>query len=212
MASIFDIFKEISGEREAKSGAPITHIIVGLGNPGEKYRITRHNAGFLMMDYLAERAGIRVDRSKFKALVGDGEIAGKRVLLMKPQTFMNLSGEAVAEAARFYKIPPENILVFSDDISLDVGRMRLRQKGSDGGQNGLKNIILQLSSDAFPRLRFGVGKKPHPDYDLASWVLSEFTKDEQKAIFDCFGVAYEGVIQYLSGKTEAATQTCNGKR
>ena len=212
MASIFDIFKEISGEREAKSGAPITHIIVGLGNPGEKYRITRHNAGFLMMDYLAERAGIRVDRSKFKALVGDGEIAGKRVLLMKPQTFMNLSGEAVAEAARFYKIPPENFLVFSDDISLDVGRMRLRQKGSDGGQNGLKNIILQLSSDAFPRLRFGVGKKPHPDYDLASWVLSEFTKDEQKAIFDCFGVAYEGVIQYLSGKTEAATQTCNGKR
>lgn len=212
MASIFDIFKEISSGREAKSNAPITHIIVGLGNPGEKYRITRHNAGFLMMDYLAERAGIRVDRSKFKALVGDGEIAGKRVLLMKPQTFMNLSGEAVAEAARFYKIAPENILVFSDDVSLDVGRMRLRQKGSDGGQNGLRNIILQLSSDAFPRLRFGVGKKPHPDYDLADWVLSEFTKEEQKVIFDCFGVAYDGVIKYLSGETEAAVQACNGKR
>ena len=212
MANIFDIFKEISSGREEKSGAPITHIIVGLGNPGEKYRITRHNAGFLMMDYLAERAGIRVDRSKFKALVGDGEIAGKRVLLMKPQTFMNLSGEAVAEAAKFYKIAPENILVFSDDVSLDVGRMRLRQKGSDGGQNGLKNIILHLSSDAFPRLRFGVGKKPHPDYDLAAWVLSEFTKDEQKLIFDCFSVAYDGVTQYLSGKTEAAIQTCNGKR
>lgn len=212
MASIFDIFKEISSGREEKSNAPITHIIVGLGNPGEKYRITRHNAGFLMMDYLAERAGIRVDRSKFKALVGDGEIAGKRVLLMKPQTFMNLSGEAVAEAANFYKIAPENILVFSDDVSLDVGRMRLRQKGSDGGQNGLRNIILQLSSDAFPRLRFGVGKKPHPDYDLADWVLSEFTKEEQKVIFDCFGVAYDGVIKYLSGETEAAVQICNGKR
>ena len=187
-------------------------IIVGLGNPGEQYANTRHNAGFRMLEYLSERCGIRVDSVKFKALVGDGEIAGKRVLLMKPQTFMNLSGEAVAEAAKFYKIAPENILVFSDDISLDVGRMRLRQKGSDGGQNGLKNIILHLSSDAFPRLRFGVGKKPHPDYDLAAWVLSEFTGDEQKLIFDCFSVAYDGVAQYLSGKTEVAIQTCNGKR
>ena len=209
MSNIFDLFKKIEKKEDA---TPVTHIVVGLGNPGTEYAKTRHNAGFLMMDYLAERAGIRVDRSKFKALVGDGEIAGKRVLLMKPQTFMNLSGEAVAEAAKFYKIAPENILVLSDDISLDVGRMRLRQKGSDGGQNGLKNIILHLSSDAFPRLRFGVGKKPHPDYDLAAWVLSEFTKDEQKLIFDCFSVAYDGVTQYLSGKTEAAVQTCNGKR
>lgn len=212
MASIFDIFKEISGEREAKSTAPITHIIVGLGNPGEKYRITRHNAGFLMMDYFAERAGIRVDRSKFKALVGDGEIAGKRVLLMKPQTLMNASGLAVKEAAAFYKIPPENILVFSDDTSLDVGRSRMRMKGSDGGQRGLRSIIKEINTDQFPRIRFGVGAKPHPDYDLADWVLSEFSKDEQTLLSSRFEPAYDGVLKYLSGETEAAVQACNGKR
>lgn len=212
MASIFDIFKEISSGREAKSTAPITHIIVGLGNPGEKYRITRHNAGFLMMDYFAERAGIRVDRSKFKALVGDGEIAGKRVLLMKPQTFMNHSGEAVAEAARFYKIPLENILVFSDDVSLDMGNVRMRKKGSDGGQRGLRSIIEYLSSQEFARVKFGVGAKPHPDYDMADWVLSEFSKAEQELLFSCFPRAYDGVLKYLSGETEAAVQACNGKR
>ena len=211
MASIFDIFKEISSGREAKSTAPITHIIVGLGNPGEKYRITRHNAGFLMMDYFAERAGIRVDRSKFKALVGDGEIAGKRVLLMKPQTFMNLSGEAVAEAARFYKIAPENILVFSDDVSLDVGRVRMRGKGSDGGQKGLRSITTLLATQDFPRIKFGVGAKPHPYYDMADWVLSEFSKDEQKALFACFEKAYDGVLRYLSGDLDGAVQVCNSK-
>ncbi len=212
MANIFDIFKEISGEKDARSQAPITHMIVGLGNPGEKYRLTRHNAGFLMMDYLSQKVGARVDKVKFKALVGECELAGKRVLLMKPQTFMNLSGDAVAEAAHFYKIPPENILVFSDDVSLDVGRMRLRAKGSDGGQNGLKSIILRLSADTFPRLRFGVGKKPHPDFDLADWVLSEFTKDEQKVLFDCFEIAYEGTVKYLAGEHDAAVACCNAKR
>lgn len=211
MANIFDLFKEISGEREAKANQPITHLIVGLGNPGDKYYNTRHNAGFLMMDYLSQKVNIRVDRVKFKALVGDGEVGGKRVLLMKPQTFMNLSGEAVSEAAKFYKIPSENILVFSDDVSLDVGRVRMRTKGSDGGQKGLRSITTLMATQDFPRIRFGVGNKPHPDFDMADWVLSEFTKDEQKTLFSCFEKAYDGVLRYLSGDAEGAVQVCNSK-
>ena len=198
-------------EREAKANQPITHLIVGLGNPGDKYFHTRHNAGFLMMDYLSQKANIRVDKVKFKALVGDGEIGRRRVLLMKPQTFMNLSGEAVAEAAKFYKIAPENILVFSDDVSLDVGRVRMRTKGSDGGQKGLRSITTLMATQDFPRIKFGVGNKPHPDFDMADWVLSEFTKDEQKALFSCFEKAYDGVLRYLSGDAEGAIQVCNSK-
>ena len=211
MGNIFDIFKEISGERESKANQPITHLIVGLGNPGDKYFHTRHNAGFLMMDYVSQRANIRVDRVKFKALVGDGEMGGRRVLLMKPQTFMNLSGEAVAEAAKFYKIAPENILVFSDDVSLDVGRVRMRAKGSDGGQKGLRSITTLLGTQDFPRIKFGVGNKPHPDFDMADWVLSEFTKDEQAALFSCFEKAYDGILRYLAGDAEGAVQICNSK-
>ena len=211
MGNIFDIFKEISSGREAKANQPITHLIVGLGNPGEKYANTRHNAGFRMLEYLSERCGIRVDSIKFKALVGDGEVGGKRVLLMKPQTFMNLSGEAVAEAARFYKIPPENIIVFSDDVSLDVGAVRMRKKGSDGGQKGLRSIVEHLATQDFPRIKFGVGAKPHPDYDMADWVLSEFSKDEKVAVASCFPRAYEGVMRYLAGDADAAVQACNSK-
>ena len=211
MANIFDLFKEISGEREAKANQPITHLLVGLGNPGDKYYNTRHNAGFLMMDYLSQKVNIRVDRIKFKALVGDGEVGGRRVLLMKPQTFMNHSGEAVSEAAKFYKIPPENILVFSDDVSLDMGRVRMRTSGSDGGQKGLRSITTLMATQDFPRIKFGVGNKPHPDYDMADWVLSEFSKDEQKALFACFEKAYDGVIRYLSGDAEGAVQICNSK-
>ena len=208
--SIFDIFKQIESEKKEPAGA-VTHLIVGLGNPGDEYYNTRHNAGFLMMDYFSRRCGIRVDRVKFKALVGDGEVGGKRVLLMKPQTFMNNSGEAVSEAAKFYKIPAENILVFSDDVSLDVGRVRMRGKGSDGGQKGLRSIITHMSTDGFPRVKFGVGAKPHPDYDMADWVLSEFSKDEQKALFACFEKAYDGVLRYLSGDLDGAVQVCNSK-
>ena len=211
MSNIFDIFKEISDGREAKSTQPVTHLIVGLGNPGDKYYNTRHNAGFLMMDYIAERSGIRVDRAKYKALVGDGDLGGRRVLLMKPQTFMNNSGEAVAEAAKFYKIPPENIIVFSDDVSLDPGRVRMRKKGSDGGQKGLRSIVTHMGTEEFPRVKFGVGAKPHPDYDMADWVLSEFSKDEQKALFSCFEKAYDGLLRYLSGDADGAVQVCNSK-
>ncbi len=153
-------------------------MIVGLGNPGKKYEFTRHNAGFLCLDFFAQQEHVSIDRLKFKALTGEVRLGEKRCLLMKPQTFMNLSGEAVRDAAQFYKIPPENIFVLFDDISLDIGRMRIRRKGSDGGHNGIKSIIFQLGADTFPRIKIGVGAKPHPDYDLADWVLTPFSKDQ----------------------------------
>lgn len=209
MSNIFDIFKEISAGREAKSTQPVTHLIVGLGNPGDKYYNTRHNAGFLMMDYIAERSGIRVDRAKYKALVGDGDLGGRRVLLMKPQTFMNNSGEAVRDAAGFYKIPAENIIVVSDDISLDVGRLRIRRKGSDGGHNGLKSIIYLLNSDNFARIKVGVGKKPHPDYDLAAWVLSRFKNDEVDNLKKAAENSCDAIKLMVEGKTDMAMNKFN---
>lgn len=211
MSNIFDIFKKIEKDREGQSTQAITHLVVGLGNPGDKYFYTRHNAGFLAMDYISQRCGAQVNRSKFKALVGEATVADKRVLLMKPQTFMNSSGEAVAEAARFYKIAPENIIVLSDDVNLDVGRMRVRKGGSDGGQRGLRSIIEKIGSGDFRRIRIGVGKKPHPDYDLVDWVLGNFSESDKKAIFDCFVTAYDGLERILSGDLEGAMQICNGK-
>ena len=210
MTDIFALFKKISKENDTPN-APITHLIVGLGNPGDKYHYTRHNAGFLMMDYLSQRCNAQINKLKFKSLVGEATVAGKRVLLMKPQTFMNASGEAVQQATAFYKIPMENVLVFSDDVSLDVGRVRVRGKGSDGGQRGLRSIITIMNSDIFPRIRFGVGKKPHPDYDLADWVLSDFNKDEQNALFAAFEKAYDGAVKVLEGDIDGAMQLCNGK-
>ena len=209
MSNIFDLFKKIE---KKESTLPITHIVVGLGNPGPDYAKTRHNAGFLAMDYISQKCGATVNRSKFKALVGEGMIAGKRVLLMKPQTFMNLSGEAVREAMAFYKIPLENVIVLSDDVNLDVGRMRVRKNGSDGGQKGLRSIITLSGSDNFPRIRFGVGKKPHPDYDMADWVLGSFSEEDKKAIFECFVAAYEGLEKLLVGDVDGAMQICNGKK
>ena len=182
MGNIFDIFNEISAGRTAKSNLPVTHIIVGLGNPGEKYANTRHNAGFRMLEYLSERCGIRVDSIKFKALVGDGEVGGRRVLLMKPQTYMNNSGVAIGEAAAFYKITPDRVLILHDEISFEPGMVRIRRKGSAGGHNGLKSIIAHLASEDFPRVKIGVGKKPTPDYDLADWVLGKLPKDHSDAI------------------------------
>ena len=212
MSNIFDIFKKIEKEKSESSTEPITHLVVGLGNPGDKYFYTRHNAGFLAMDYISQKCGATVNRSKFKALVGEATIAGKRVLLMKPQTLMNASGDAVIEAANFYKIPIENIIVLSDDVNLDVGRMRVRKSGSDGGQKGLRSIITRMGSDNFPRIRFGVGKKPHPDYDMAAWVLGNLSDEDKKAIFDCFVVGYEGLEKLLVGDIDGAMQICNSKK
>ena len=208
MADIFELFKKIS-KSEPQSTVPITHIVVGLGNPGLKYANTRHNAGFMTIDYIAQKLGVSIDRSKFQALVGEATVAGKRVLLMKPQTFMNLSGNAVCEAASFYKIAPENIIVISDDVNLDVGRLRVRGNGSAGGQKGLKSIIERLGTENFPRLRIGVGAKPHPDYDLASWVLSNFSKSEMELLRGAIGCAEEGIRLILKDQFDNAVQHCN---
>lgn len=208
MADIFELFKQIS-KKEDSVKQPISHLIVGLGNPGEKYKMTRHNAGFLTLDYLAEQYGVRVDRAKFHALCGEVTIGSHRVLLMKPQTLMNASGLAVQEAAAFYKIAPENILVISDDIAQAPGKMRVRRKGSAGGQKGLNDIIVCMGTDEIPRLRMGVGAKPHPDYDLAAWVLSDFSPAEQKQLFGCFADAKRGVEKILDGDFDAAMQICN---
>ncbi len=203
MADIFDLFKKIE-KSSAASAEPIIHLIVGLGNPGKEYLFTRHNAGFLTVDYLCEKIGVKVDRAKFKALVGEAKIGGKRVLIMKPQTYMNLSGEAVREAADFYKIPTENIIVICDDINLAPGKMRIRKKGSDGGQKGLRSIIEQLGTEEFIRVRMGVGAKPHPDYSLADWVLSEFRGEDKEAFFASMGNAAEAVEMILAGDIDKA--------
>ena len=209
MANIFDLFKQIEKKESTAGGAP-THILVGLGNPGKQYQFTRHNTGFLALDFLAEQYGTKIDRARFKSLVGEATVGGKRVLLMQPQTFMNLSGEAVREAAAFYHIPPENIIVIYDDVTLDVGRLRVRGKGSDGGHNGIKSMIYQLQSDAFPRVRVGIGKKPHPDFDLADYVLSEFSREEQEKLFSSFTAVRAGVELLLAGDLAGAMQRCNG--
>ncbi len=163
-----------------KSNGGYDYLIVGLGNPGAKYEMTRHNAGFLAVDLLAVKENLNIKKLKYHALVGDAVINGKKCLVMKPQTFMNNSGEAVGEAARFYKIPPERVIVISDDFSFDVGQIRIKRKGSAGGHNGLKSIIAHLGSENFPRIKVGVGKKPSEDYDIIDWVLGRFPKELEK--------------------------------
>lgn len=161
---------------------PVSWLIVGLGNPGDQYDGTRHNAGFLAVDALARQGRFSVSRVKFKALTAQAEVGGQGALVMKPTTYMNLSGEAVGEAARFYKLPPERVLVLSDDVDLPLGRLRIRAKGSAGGHNGLKSIIQHLGTDQFPRIKLGVGGKPHPDYDLADWVLGRLQGEDRKVM------------------------------
>ena len=164
-----------------KSGG-VDWLLVGLGNPGDQYEHTRHNVGFMVADELAERSHVPVQRLKFRALTNTVTVGDRKVLLMKPVTYMNLSGEAVREAAAFYKIPPEHILVISDEVALAPGKLRVRRSGSAGGHNGLKNIIAHLGTDQFPRIRLGVGQKPHPDYDMADWVLGKFQGEDKKAV------------------------------
>jgi PTH1 family peptidyl-tRNA hydrolase len=184
---------------------------VGLGNPGAEYLHTRHNAGFLAIDYICNKYNARVNKSAHKALVGEATIGGKRVLLVKPQTYMNLSGESVKSALDFYKIKPENLIVIYDDISLDVGRLRVRRDGSAGGHNGIKSIIANIGTQIFPRIKVGVGQKPHPDYDLASWVLSEFKNEELKALEGTFPTVCEGLEKILTASIDDAMQVCNKK-
>ena len=184
-------------------------IVVGLGNPGNKYTYTRHNSGFLCLDMLSQKLNFRIDRLKFKSLICDTKINGHRCIVMKPQTYMNNSGEAIRECANFYKIKPENIIVIYDDISLDVGKLRIRRKGTDGGHNGIKSIIYHLNSDQFPRIKLGCGKKPHPDYDLIDWVISEFKKDELKALEPALENACKAIELLLDNQIDKAMNLYN---
>lgn len=188
-----------------KSGAP-RWLVVCLGNPGPRYEGTRHNAGFMTADALAKKLNIKVNRARFKALTGTAEIGCESVMLMKPQTYMNLSGEAAAQAAKFYKIPPERVLVVSDETALPIGRLRVRSKGSAGGHNGLKSLIACLGSDQFPRIRLGVGAPPHEDYDMADWVLSAFKNQDAEEMAAAAERAAEAVIGYI---TEGPERTMN---
>ncbi len=191
-----------------KSGA-YDYIIAGLGNPGAKYEMTRHNAGFLAIDMLAMKQNKEINRLKFHALTCNAEIDGKKCLLMKPQTFMNNSGEAIGEAAKFYKIPPQNVIVLSDDISLDVGKIRIRRKGSAGGHNGLKSIIAHLGSEDFPRVKIGVGKKPNAYTDLADWVLGRFPKELEPQLKEALENADAAVSLIMQDKLDRAMNLYN---
>ena len=179
-------------------------LIVGLGNPGDQYENTRHNVGFRALDELAEIANVSVQKLKYKALTNTATVSGCKVLLMKPVTYMNLSGKAVGEAARFFKIPPEHVIVLSDDTSLPVGKLRIRKSGSAGGHNGLKSIIQHLGTDQFPRIKIGVGEKPHPDYDMADWVLGKFPPADKKVIDEMVQKAAKAVEYYIKDGPEKA--------
>lgn len=196
-------------KKDFSSASAPEFLIVGLGNPGEKYEYTRHNAGFLTLDRLCVEENFKINKIKHKALLGDVKIGGHRCIVMKPQTFMNNSGEAVREAASFYKIPPQNIIVVFDDISLPCGKIRIRRKGSDGGHNGIKSIIYHLKSNEFPRVKVGVGAKPHPDYDLADWVLSTFKKDELEELKKSVSDACEAIRLITQSKTDEAMNRFN---
>lgn len=197
------------GKKTAAQGGAVEYIVAGLGNPGRQYENTRHNAGFIALDKLADKYNCNVSKMKYKALIGDCIIAGKRTLLMKPQTFMNLSGEAVVQAMSFYKIPPENVIVLFDDISLDVGRMRIRRKGSDGGQKGMRSIIELSGSSLFPRVKIGIGEKPNPNWQLADWVLSRFTAAEREALDKVTDNACGAVEYIIAGNIDKAMADFN---
>ena len=188
---------------------PVTWLVVGLGNPGDKYENTRHNAGFMAIDQLADRGDFPVQRLKFHALTHQVTISGQGVLVMKPTTYMNLSGDAVAEAAAFYKVSEEHILVLCDDVSLPVGKLRIRTQGSAGGHNGLKSIIQRLGTDKFPRVKIGVGGKPHPDYDMADWVLGKFVGPDKTAMDEATLRAAQAVECYLKDGPQKAMNQFN---
>jgi len=192
------------------SKGSVKWLVVGLGNPGAKYENTRHNTGFRVMEKLAKELGVKVNRVKFKALTATATVGGEKVLLLMPQTFMNASGISVEHAASFYKVPPERILVVFDDISLPVGKIRIRKDGSAGGHNGLKSINSSLGSQNYPRVKVGVGEKPHPDYDLADWVLSKFSAKEEKELAPAIERAAAAVEEIIKNGPEKAAGKFNG--
>ena len=187
-------------------------LIVGLGNPGPEYAKTRHNVGFRCLDLLAEKLGVRVDKAKFQGLYGQTDYHGNRLYLLKPLTYMNLSGRSVLQLSAFFQVPPQRIIVLFDDISLEPGRLRVRPNGSAGGHNGIKSIIAMLHSEDFPRVKIGVGAKPHPDYDLADWVLSTVSKTEWPDYQDAMEHAAEAALCIVKNGCEKAAAEYNGKR
>ena len=194
-----------------KSGGAVDWLIVGLGNPGQKYEHTRHNMGFLTVDLLAEQLNVKLNKVKFKSAYNIVRFGGQKCLVMKPQTYMNLSGEAVHEAAQFYKIPADHVLVIYDDVSLPVGKLRVRPTGSAGGHNGIKNIIAHLGTQEFPRVKVGVGAKP-PKMDLADYVLSRFSKEDRAKMEDAFKEAAEAVEVLITDGSDRAMNRFNGHK
>ncbi len=210
MRDILDIFRELEKSAPSVPTGPMEWIVAGLGNPGPQYAETRHNMGFLSLNYLAEYYGFRIDRAKYRALCGEWTLDGHRILFMQPQTFMNLSGESIREAANFYRIPPERILVIHDDVSLRPGMMRIRRRGSAGGHNGLKNIIYQLGSEDFPRIKIGVGSPLH-EGEMIRWVTGMMPKEDREAASDCMKKIPQAMELILNGQIERAMNLCNAK-
>ena len=192
-----------------KFSSSVDFLVVGLGNPDKKYEQTRHNTGFIAVDYIAEKRNVNINRIKFKSVVGEGNINGHKVLFMKPSTYMNNSGQAVVEAMNFYKLKPDQVVVIFDDISLDVGKMRIRSKGSDGGQKGMRSIIYLSGSDMFPRIKIGIGAKPNPNWELANWVLSKFTDSEMKEIEKMADNANTAIEHIIDGNISKAMNLYN---
>lgn len=206
--SIFDAFKKIESNTLNTNSKP-DYIVVGLGNPDTKYLNTRHNAGFMAIDMISKEYNVQVNRIKFKSLCGNAIIGDKNCLLMKPTTYMNNSGQAVQEVMNFYKVPIENVIVIYDDISLEPSKLRIRRKGSDGGHNGIKSIIYLTGADTFPRIKLGVGKKPHPDYNLADWVLSNFNPNELELMKTSCSNAVRCVELIVQNKIDEAMNKYN---
>ena len=206
--SIFDIFDRISTNSQT-AGGKIEYVIAGLGNPGLQYQGTRHNAGFNVLDTLANQLIVKINRMKFKGLTEEVTIEGVRCLLLKPNTFMNLSGESVVQALEFYKLDTQKLIVVYDDISLEPGKLRIRRKGSHGGHNGMRSIIDLTGKDDFSRIKTGVGKKPHPDYDLAKWVLGKFSKEDSERMKTSAENACQCIKLMVQGKTDAAMNQYN---
>lgn len=208
--SIFDIFDKLEkGREQSAPQGKIEYIIAGLGNPGAEYENTRHNAGFMTVDTLAEKKGFSIKKLQFKSLTGETVLGGKRCLVMKPSTFMNNSGEAIVQAMNFYKIPIENVIICYDDISLEPGKLRIRRKGSDGGHNGIKSIIYLTGSDNFPRIKVGVGAKPNKEYDLAAWVLGSFPSEDIPKMKESTANACDALEHIVSGNIDKAMNLYN---
>ena len=195
--------------KSKKFSSNIDFCIIGLGNPGREYENTRHNAGFITLDYIAEKLDVSISKLKFKSLYTIADYKGKKILLLKPQTFMNLSGQAVVEALQFYKLDIKNAVVICDDVNFDVGKLRIRRQGSDGGQNGVKNIIYLSNRDDFARIKLGVGKKPSPDYNLADWVLSKFRAEEMQSLESAVKSAAEAALMIADGEIDKAMNRYN---